>query len=188
MINTESNTNNEALNQSPFNKINIPENGFEVIYADPPWRYSFSKSSNRKIENHYPTMSLSEICDLSVPSAKDSVLYLWATAPKLLEGLDVMRAWGFEYKTQAVWDKERIGMGYWFRGQHEILLVGTKGKMKPPEQQLRTGSVYRFKRGKHSKKPDEIRDMISNWYPSATKLELFCRFPAAGWEVWGNEV
>ena len=149
---------------------------YQIIYADPPWRYDFSKSDSRKIENQYPTMSTEEICALAVPSAKDAALYLWATAPKLLESLEVMRAWGFAYKSQAVWDKRKIGMGYWFRGQHEILLVGTKGKFSPPEQ------------GKHSKKPDEIRDLISAWYPTCEKLEMFCRFPAAGWDVFGNQV
>jgi len=161
---------------------------YDVIYADPPWRYSFSKSSSRKIENQYPTMTLNEICALSVPSSKNSVLYLWATAPKLLEALAVMNAWGFTYKTQAVWDKKKIGMGYWFRGQHEILLVGVKGKFSPPPQPLRTSSVYSYKRGEHSKKPDEIRELIRVWFPEAQRLEMFCRTPADGWDVFGNEV
>lgn len=161
---------------------------YQIIYADPPWRYDFSKSNSRKIENQYPTMSTEEICALAVPSAKDAALYLWATAPKLLESLEVMRAWGFAYKSQAVWDKRKIGMGYWFRGQHEILLVGTKGKFSPPEQGKRVGSVFSYTRGKHSKKPDEIRDLISAWYPTCEKLEMFCRFPAAGWDVFGNQV
>lgn len=168
--------------------IVIPDGGFQVIYADPPWRYSFSKSDSRQIENQYPTMLTSEICALQVPSAKDAVLYLWATAPKLLEALAVMKTWGFEYKTQAVWDKEKIGMGFWFRGQHELLLVGTKGKFSPPKQAKRTSSVYRYKRVKHSKKPDEIRDLIASWFPELPRLEMFCRSPAPGWVVWGNEV
>ena len=92
---------------------------FEVVYADPPWRYDFSKSDSREIENQYPTMTVDEICALKIPSAKNSVLYLWATAPKLREALQVMAAWGFEYKSHGIWDKEIIGMGYWFRGQHE---------------------------------------------------------------------
>jgi len=161
---------------------------YQVIYADPPWRYSFSKSDSRQIENQYKTMSLDDIKSLNVPSEKDSVLYLWATAPKLLEALEVMKAWGFIYKTQAVWDKEIIGMGYWFRGQHEILLVGTKGKFSPPKQTLRISSVYRERRTKHSKKPNKIREMISFWYPCHSKLELFAREKVFGWNIWGNEV
>ncbi len=160
---------------------------FDVVYADPPWKYSFSKSNSRKIENQYPTMTTTEICNLKIPTAENAVLYLWATAPKLLEALKVMEAWGFKYKTQAVWDKGKIGMGYWFRGQHELLLVGVKGKFSPPEQSKRTSSVYKFVRGKHSKKPVEIRDLIKDWFPCANRLEMFCREPADGWSVFGNE-
>ena len=161
---------------------------YDIVYADPPWRYSFSKSNSRKIENQYPTMHLKDICNIDVPSKENSVLYLWTTSPKLLEGLAVMKAWGFTYKSQAVWDKTKIGMGYWFRGQHEILLVGTKGKFSPPLAGQRKGSVFKFPRGKHSKKPDEIRDLIKNWFPDAERLEMFCRYPSPGWDVFGNEV
>lgn len=161
---------------------------YDVIYADPPWKYSFSKSNSRKIENQYSTMTCNEICAVKVPSAQNCVLYLWATAPKLIEALKVMKSWGFTYKTQAVWDKGRIGMGYWFRGQHEILLVGVKGNISPPEQRKRTSSVYNYKRGKHSKKPDEIRDLIKEWFPDASRLEMFCRDSVDGWAVYGNDV
>ena len=92
---------------------------YQIIYADPPWRYDFSKSNSRKIENNYPTMELEEIKDFLIPADRNAVLYLWATAPKLKEALSVMESWGFTYKTHAIWDKEIIGMGYWFRGQHE---------------------------------------------------------------------
>ena len=168
--------------------IPFPDKKYQIIYADPPWRYSFSKSNSREVENQYPTMSLEDICSLEIPSEKDSVLYLWATAPKLIEAITVMRSWGFTYKSHAVWDKEIKGMGYWFRGQHELLLVGTKGKFSPPEPSKRTSSVFRYKRNKHSKKPNSIREQITRWFPSASKLELFARQEAEGWDVWGNEV
>lgn len=161
---------------------------YQIIYADPPWRYNFSKSNSREIENQYKTMSLEDIKGLDIPSENNSVLYLWATAPKLIEALEVMKSWGFEYKTQLAWDKEIIGMGYWFRGQHELLLVGVRGKFSPPEQGLRISSVYREKRGKHSVKPDRIREYISEWYPDKVKIELFARQKTDGWDVWGNEV
>jgi N6-adenosine-specific RNA methylase IME4 len=166
----------------------ISKRKYDVIYADPPWRYDFSKSDSREIENQYPTMTVEEICALKIPSKENSVLYLWATAPKLLEALQVMKAWGFTYKTQAVWDKEIVGMGYWFRGQHEILLVGTKGRFSPPSQSNRTSSVFRERRSKHSKKPDSIRNWITVWFPAADKVELFARQKYEGWSVWGNEV
>lgn len=161
---------------------------YQIIYADPPWRYTFSGDNVRKIESHYPTMSPKDICTLHIPTEDNAVLYLWATAPKILEALKVMEAWGFQYKTQAVWDKTWIGMGYWFRGQHEILLVGTKGKFPPPIPSLRESSVFREKRTKHSRKPAYFRNLIEKQFPTATKLELFAREKTLGWDVWGNEV
>ena len=161
---------------------------YQIIYADPPWRYNFCVDNADKIENHYPTMTLEDIKTLSIPSADNAVLYLWATAPKLLEALEVMKAWGFVYKTQAVWDKMWIGMGYWFRGQHEILLVGTKGKISPPSSGNRVSSVHREKRTKHSKKPDYFRNIISKCFPIENKIELFARQKTSGWDIWGNEI
>ena len=161
---------------------------YQIIYADPPWRYDFSKSNSREIENQYPTMKIEDICSLRIPSEENSVLYLWATAPKLKEALLVMDSWGFTYKSHSIWDKERLGMGYWFRGQHELLLVGTKGKFPPPSQSLRVGSVIREKRAKHSKKSNRVRELIMSWYPEKTKVEIFARQKTPGWDVWGNEV
>ena len=161
---------------------------YQIIYADPPWRYNFSRDNADKIENHYPTMKLSDICEIKVPSHENAVLYLWATAPKLLEALQVMKAWGFTYKTQAIWDKTWIGMGYWFRGQHEILLVGTKGKFSPPMATTRESSVHREKKGKHSKKPQYFRDLLNKQFPDKTKLEMFSRDRTEGFDSWGNEI
>ena len=161
---------------------------YQVIYADPPWQYKFCSSASRKIENQYRTMNIRDIGDLVIPSDKSSVLYLWSTAPKLKEALEVMEKWGFEYKTNCCWDKKIIGMGYWFRNQHELLLVGTRGGFKPPNPDKRISSVFRSKREKHSKKPDAIRDLINDWFPGMSKLELFCRYPDKHWTSWGNEI
>ena len=161
---------------------------FDIIYADPAWRYDFSKKTVDSIEEHYPTMATEEICCLDIPSSPDSVLFLWATAPKLVEALDVMRSWGFQYKTNMVWDKVRIGLGFWSRVQHEHLLIGTKGRFSPPDYQYRVSSVYREKKTRHSKKPDYIRNMIANAYSQCSKLELFGRELHEGWVTLGNEV
>ena len=167
----------------------LPEGEFDVIYADPPWRYDFEESANRDIENHYPTMSLEDICNLKVPSAKNAVLLLWATAPKLQEALAVMKSWGFEYKTNAVWDKQKIGLGYWFRGQHELLLVGTKGNFSPPDPDRRVPSVISELRGVHSKKPFKIYELIESMFPKRRYVELFAREGCnEDWSFWGNEV
>lgn len=166
----------------------LPTGEYSVILADPPWRYQFSETSNREIENQYPTMDLSEIRSLTVPAADDSILFMWTTAPKLEEAFSVLNSWGFTYKTCAVWDKERKGMGYYFRINHELLLVATKGNFPAPAPENRPDSVIRSPRGEHSKKPDEIYEIIEAMYPAASKLEMFCRSPREGWNAWGNEV
>ncbi len=161
---------------------------YAVVYADPPWRYEHSKTHSRDVENQYPTMELEDICAVSMPAAPDCVLYLWATAPKLTEAIQVMEAWGFTYRTNAVWDKQIIGMGYWWRGQHELLLVGVRGNPSPPPEDKRLSSLFSFKRGKHSEKPPQVYGMIESMYPNADYIELFQRTPRKGWKGWGDEV
>jgi len=175
-----------AISQS---NSQLPTKRYSVIYADPPWRYEHSATMNRDIENHYPTMELQDICNMPVQdiSADDCVLFIWATSPKLAEAMQVISAWGFTYKTCAVWDKQHIGMGYYFRQQHELLLVATKGKPGTPETSARKPSVYSEKRVEHSAKPHYFRDLIVEMYPKHSRIELFCRDPASGWAVWGNQ-
>ena len=163
------------------------EGVYSVIYADPPWRYEHVKTENRAIENQYPTMSLQEICDLDVPSAEDCILFLWTTAPKLEEAFVVLSAWGFTYRTCAVWDKEKMGMGYYFRVQHELLLVATCGNMPVPDESARPASVVHEKRGKHSAKPDLFYRIIEGMYPGMSRLEMFSRRKRKGWDRWGNQ-
>lgn len=164
---------------------------YPVIYADPPWRYENPPmgGTNRSIENHYPTMTLQEICALPVAdlATDDAMLYLWATAPKLAECMDVIKAWGFEYRTNIVWDKEVIGMGYHARNQHEILLIAKRGNIPPPQAGKQPSSVHRERRAEHSSKPDFYYEMIEGAYPQLPKIELFCRSPRIGWSVWGNQ-
>lgn len=160
---------------------------YDVIYADPPWTYSNGGPSGG-VDAQYQTMSDEEICALKIPSAANCVLYLWATMPRLPSALDVIKAWGFNYKSGAIWDKERLGIGYWFRGQHELLLVAVKGKVSPPEPNLRIRSVIRAPIGKHSSKPDYVRDQIEKWFPDARRLEMFARRKYPGWDAFGNQV
>lgn len=164
---------------------------YPVIYADPPWRYENPPmgGGNRSIENHYPTMTLEEICALPVKdiAAQDSILYLWATAPKLAECLEVMRAWGFEYRTNFVWIKDKIGMGYHSRNQHELLLVGRRGEIPPPPVEARVSSVVYAPRTDHSAKPVEFYELIESFYPELQKIELFSRSQRDGWSAWGNQ-
>ena len=161
-----------------------------MILADPPWRYEHVKTGSRAIENQYPTLTLDDICELPVAQvfADKAILFLWATSPKVAEALQVMTAWGFDYRTCAVWVKDRIGMGYYFRQRHELLLVGTRGGMSPPPPDARTDSVITAPRGAHSAKPAEVHGMIEAMYPNYRRLELFARAPTDGWHVWGNEI
>jgi N6-adenosine-specific RNA methylase IME4 len=164
---------------------------FPVILADPPWRYnSATADPSRQIENQYPTMSLDEIKALEVGkmAADDAVLFLWATSPLLIEALAVMAAWGFEYKSHLIWDKVKIGMGYWVRGRHELLLIGTRGTPPKPAPGDRAPSILVSPRGKHSAKPVESYELIEDYYPELPKVELFSRAPRPGWTAWGNEV
>jgi N6-adenosine-specific RNA methylase IME4 len=158
-----------------------------VVLADPPWRYEFSETDSRRIESQYPTATVDEIIGHAPATAPDAVLYLWATAPKLLEALRVLDGWGFAYVTHAVWDKEKPGMGYWFRGAHELLLVGTKGAISPPPPEARLGSVLREKRGKHSAKPECAYRLIEAAFPKAAKLEMYARRRREGWIAQGHE-
>lgn len=162
---------------------------YPVLYADPPWRYEHAESESRAIENQYPTMALDEICALPVAdlATPDAILFLWATSPKLAESMQVINAWGFNYRTCAVWDKQHIGMGYYFRQQHELLLVATKGSIPAPPPYSRPASIYSERRGKHSAKPSRFAEWIETMYPELNKIELFCREPRGGWSVWGNQ-
>ena len=163
---------------------------YPVIYADPPWRYEHSRTDNRQIENHYPTMDLTQICALPVGevAAPDAVLFLWATSPKLAESMQVIDAWGFTYRTCMVWDKEVIGMGYYARQQHELLLIATRGNLPTPEPANRPPSVVRVRRPtEHSEKPTEFYALIESMYPEYARIELFARNARQGWAVWGNQ-
>lgn len=163
---------------------------YPIVYCDPPWKYDYSPTDNREIENHYPTMTLEEICLLPVAeiATPDSVLFLWTTSPKLAESMRVIDAWGYTYKTCMVWDKERMGMGYYARQQHELLLIATRGAVPVPEPRNRPPSVVRVRRdNEHSAKPAEFYELIERMYPDLAKIELFARNTRGGWAAWGNQ-
>lgn len=168
-----------------------PQRRYPILLADPPWRYEHPSmgGGNRAIENHYPTMDLEEICALRVAdiAADDATLYLWATAPKLPECIQVLDAWGFEYRTHIVWAKDKIGMGYHARSQHELLLIAKRGSLPPPAVGDRISSIVYAERGEHSAKPEVFHDLIEGWYPDMPRIELFAREPRAGWDAWGNQ-
>jgi len=168
----------------------LPAGTYRLIYADPPWRYEHVETESRAVENQYPTMALEDICALDIPAADDAVLFLWATSPKLREAMTVIESWRFVYRTCAIWNKEIIGMGYYFRQQHELLLVAARGALPVPEPSARQSSMIRCRRTEHSEKPDLFYDMLEKMYPTFTELdriELFARRSRAGWTCWSNE-
>ena len=122
-------------------------------------------------------------------AAADCVLFLWATAPMLPQAIEVMEAWGFTYKTCAVWSKDRIGTGYWFRNKHEILLVGTRGHVPAPAMGTQWSSLILAPVGRHSEKPEAFCEMIESYFPTLPKIELHARGVVSrpGWDVWGLE-
>jgi len=134
-------------------------------------------------------MPTDTICALPINElATDAAaLFLWTTAPHLPEALHVITAWGFEYKTHAVWVKDWIGLGYFVRNQHELLLVATRGDMPCPLPANRPPSVVTAPRREHSRKPDEAYELIERMYPELPKVELFARSRRLGWDAWGNE-
>jgi N6-adenosine-specific RNA methylase IME4 len=165
-----------------------------VLLVDAPWHFRTYSDKGRDRCPTYRTMTNAAIMGLSWTvkdiAAKDCVMFFWATAPLLPLALEVLAAWGFEYKTHLVWSKPRIGQGYWVRSQHEICLVATRGKPKAPLPKYRRRSVIEGwgvdKR--HSSKPDAIHTMCEASWPDAEKVELFARVQRKGWHCYGNEL
>ena len=165
----------------------LPIGLFNVVYADPPWKYDVNFLSCSP-DSHYSTMTTDDIVALKVPCVDDCVLFLWATNPFLEDALHVMKAWGFTYKTNLVWVKDKIGVGFYFRGQHELLLVGVKGKAHPPHETNRFSSVLNAPVREHSEKPEEVYRLIESMYPDAKYLELFARGnKREKWASWGDQ-
>jgi N6-adenosine-specific RNA methylase IME4 len=176
---------NKQERNKKLKKPILPDGKFDVIYADPPWEYDNSGISGAA-NNHYPTMSTEKICELKVPTANNAVLFLWVTNPFLKEGLEVCSAWGFEYKTNMVWIKDKAGQGFYVKGQHELLFICIKGNYRPDDS-LFVRSVISAPREKHSQKPEIFYKTIEKLYPKGKYLELFGREKRHRWTVWGNE-
>jgi N6-adenosine-specific RNA methylase IME4/ParB-like chromosome segregation protein Spo0J len=191
----------------------MPVAAYPILYADPPWQQeAWSDETGQDRGLMYPAMELEEIKALfsapplsSSPSAtslagapgcypndrhpatKDAVLFLWVTANRLDDGIDVLRAWGFDYVSCLVWDKVDIGMGRWVRDRHEILLIGKRGDFPAPIPGTQAASVFAERKGRHSAKPEFFAEMIDRIWPDLPKLELFARRARPGWDVWGFE-
>jgi N6-adenosine-specific RNA methylase IME4 len=167
----------------------LPGKKYGVILADPEWKFKTWDGLSTGAE-HYATSELDAIKKRDVPSisAKDCVLFLWATVPMVTHALEVMEAWGFKYVSQVAWVKGIAGTGYWFINKHEMLLVGTKGNVPAPAPGTQILSVIEAPRGKHSEKPEVFLEMVEKYFPTLPKIELNRRGPARdGWDAWGAE-
>ena len=168
---------------------------YKIIYADPPWQYD-NKSLNRGgAERHYKTTSNDILCNIDVSSVcdDDCVLFMWATFPKIKEALELIDAWGFQYKTNAfTWVKKNKkkdswfwGMGRWTRSNAEICLLAVRGK--PKRIDMGVHSIIEHPIMEHSRKPSEARDLIIRLCGDVPRLEMFCRGSAEGWDVFGDQ-
>jgi N6-adenosine-specific RNA methylase IME4 len=171
----------------------LPQNRkYPIILADPPWPYEVydeDSGSSRAAANHYPTMELDEICRLPVAdlAAPVAALFLWVTVPCLFQAKEVIEAWGFKYVSGFAWIKDKIGNGHWNRNQHEHLLIGRRGDFPTPKPGDRASSVISALRREHSRKPDDVYELIERAYPELAKIELFARHARPGWGAWGNQ-
>jgi N6-adenosine-specific RNA methylase IME4 len=168
---------------------------YPVIYADPATRFE-AGFGDRSIENHYPTETIEQWCKLPVGdlALPDCRLYIWTTVPQLARTIELLLpAWGFVYASCCCWDKtspeheREAATGYWFRNQHELLLLATRGAPALPPPAKVPGSMYRERKGRHSAKPDFYREMIEDMTPGLPRIELFARTPREGWQRWGNQ-
>jgi len=178
----------------------LMRNGYRVIAADPPWHFKTRSETRqtRAAKNHYDVMNLDEIKALPVSDLadEDSVLFLWAINPMLPQALEVMKAWGFGFKTVAfTWAKTtpkssvwlptyHVGLGYWTRANSEMCLLGTRGRPKRIAYNIRQLIVS--PRREHSRKPEEFYDSVERLI-DGPRVELFSRRPRDRWECWGNE-
>jgi len=174
---------------------------------------------DRAPENHYPTMTFEEHLAFPIDdiAAQDCILIFWSTAASLIDDIEIMAEWGFvtlrpritngklvrdevgklvdppkgrgRYCSMQVWDKVRMGLGYWFRDRHEFILVGVRGNVVPPAQGTQDQSLFSEEKGEHSAKPDRVAEMIERLWPTIPKIELYRRgAPRPGWKAWGNQV
>lgn len=194
----------------------LPDKKYGLIYADPEWQfapYSRKTGMDRAPENHYPTSTLIEIMkrDVGAIAAKDCILAMWATVPMLAEAFCVLDAWGFarferdaatgfltldkskgRYVSNAAWTKywpgAGIGLGHWFRVDHEILLIATRGKPVAPPQGKQWRSIIDEPASKvHSQKPHVVYELFEKFWPTTRKIELNARNARPGWDAWGFE-
>jgi len=188
--------------------IPFPNKKYNIIYADPPWNYETrGEGGSRNVTNKYNTMSKDEIWNLPIQNITDDncVLFIWVTFPKIIEGIETIKKWGFDYSTCGfVWVKANknynnkqltfveekfdtfMGLGYWTRANAELCLIAKKGSIE--RQSRGVHQIVYEPIQEHSRKPDCVKDKIIQLCGDLPRIELFARRETQGWDVWGNEV
>lgn len=181
--NTQPDGSNGPAERPPMDDLSVVPDVWTTIVIDPPWRYD-NVATRGAAEDHYETMSQAELLDLDVPSGDEAHLYLWVTNSFFEDGFELLRAWGFIYKTCLTWCKPQIGMGNYFRSTTEHVLFGVKGRLATLRNDVPTHFVS--DRRRHSEKPDCFYDLAEACSPGPY-LEMFARRRRFGWHVWGAE-
>lgn len=173
----------------------LPPLSFDVIMADPPWRFRTWSETNqaKSASRHYDLMTTDQIMSLPVGrlAQRDCILLLWTTGAMQPQAFDVMRAWGFTYKSQIIWRKTtaagkvRMGTGYWARSMHEPILIGSIGK---PSKFSAFPSIFDGIAREHSRKPEEFYSLVDKHTSGMRRADLFSRQSRAGWDSWGHEM
>ena len=169
---------------------------YSAIIADPPWQFKnySAKGEGKSPSAHYSCMDLPAIKEMPVGdlAAPDCLLMLWATAPMLPHAFEVMKCWGFQYKTMGAWAKQsktgkawHFGTGYCLRSASEPFLIGTIGRPQYQSRSVRNLIVAPVR--EHSRKPDTQYDMMESLIPTGRRIELFARQSRKGWDCWGNQ-
>jgi N6-adenosine-specific RNA methylase IME4 len=169
--------------------LQLLDNNFSVIYADPPWESKFLADEDQEDTIGSYSMKFSDLKKLVIPVSDDAILLLWSSVSVLDKALQLMNAWGFKYRTNMIWDKQQIGLGQYVRGQHEMLLIGIRGSFTPPAEDARVGSVYSEESISQKTKPKWFYEQIEKMFPNETYLELFASNKYNDrWTVFGNIV
>ena len=195
-------------NTLPCSYPKLPNEKFDIIYADPPWNYNgklqYDKSSKSKekidlskrifistADFKYPTLKTSELMKIPINkiSKDNSLLFMWTTNPHLAQAIDLGKAWGFDYKTVAfVWDKMNHNPGQYTLSNCELCLVFKRGRIPKPRGARNIQQLVRSPRQEHSKKPIEVMTRIETMFPNQKCIELFARKRFKGWSAWGLDI
>jgi N6-adenosine-specific RNA methylase IME4 len=164
---------------------------FDIIVADPAWKYDGKTGVSKKVDEHYQVQHATTWNSLPVAdiAADDSLLFMWCSGPVLKQAIELMGEWGWTYKQIAfIWDKERIIPSSYVNTQTEMVIVGKRGKIPQPRGCRKQRQMLQEPRGKHSAKPEVVQDRIDLMFPTQNKLELFARRHREGWTCEGNEL